>query len=428
MTTSNLVPLRNPHPPEPPVLSLVNASLTPSDDWEVEPEGTAANPSASDGQTAPGASESSRWTGGFAYAPENNSAAALRDVCDDVSVDAPEIPAPTGVAAVEHATGGTLTGSPTTYTYKVTFVNANGETTGSLSATAVIGSGVTTGSATISWDAPEEQGVTANVYGRIGGSLGLIESGITGTSWTDTGAASPGAAVPSSNTTGGTGTYTDLSDVEFVPYLVVVEDSCSSFGFSERDYRGRATRLLDSATPKAIGREFWRGDFAQAKSYPNNYLANSDSVTDITPMTVPSLLRGIQLLEDALSACGFGGRGMLHVQPQTAPNLLGARLVTDDAGVVQLVTILGNIVVADSGYDGTGPGNEAPSAGYAWIYATDLVTVRTDDPVLIPDTLAEALDRGQNGQPNRITFRAERFAAATFDAGCHFACKVQLDS
>jgi hypothetical protein len=119
---------------------------------------------------------------------------------------------------------------------------------------------------------------------------------------------------------------------------------------------------------------------------------------------------------------------MLHVQPQTAPNLLGARLVTDDAGVVQLVTILGNIVVADSGYDGTGPGNEAPSAGYAWIYATDLVTVRTDDPVLIPDTLAEALDRGQNGQPNRITFRAERFAAATFDAGCHFACKVQLDS
>src|ERR1039458_7939477 len=120
----------------------------------------------------------------------------------------------------------------------------------------------------------------------------------------------------------------------------------------------RATRLLESATPEAIGSEFSTGLKAQAASYPNNYLQNSGSVVDLTPGGgPPSIARGTQILEDYVANTGFGGQCALHVQPQTAPNLLGARRVGD-----LLLTVLDNVVIPDPGYNGNGPGNAVPAA------------------------------------------------------------------
>jgi hypothetical protein len=247
--------------------------------------------------------------------------------------------------------------------------------------------------------------------------------------YTDTGAATVGAAPPSTNTTGGAGTYTNLASPLIIPYLIEVEDTCSSFGFLERDFKGRALRWLENATPQAIEKEFWTGALAQTQGYTNPYLTNTATVTNLTPGattqingTPCSVARGLQILQDALATTGFGGQGMIHVQPQTAPSLLGSRR---DGSL--LLDIFDNIVVPGSGYQGTGPGNIAPSAGCAWIYATDLVMVREQKQgTVFPDTFAEALDRGQAGQPNLITFRAEKFAAAYFDVAVHYGVQVTL--
>src|SRR4051812_9669666 len=47
--------------------------------------------------------------------------------------------------------------------------------------------------------------------------------------------------------------------VETVPWMVDVEDDCTSLGFGGVDYIGRVTRALEAATPKGLEREFWTG-------------------------------------------------------------------------------------------------------------------------------------------------------------------------
>lgn len=390
-------------PPKPPQLTLIGASLR----FPTEGGGEGADDTGR------------RWESGYQYLPENHWPAEVRDTCDGTTLDLPALSAPTPVGAVANPSGGTLAAG--LKTYEVTATDANGETTGSAAVTCTT---VLNGTATVTWE-PDDQAAAYNVYGRIGGSLGLIGQGITGTSFTDTGSTSPGSPVPSSNTTGGPGSYGNLGIVQYVPVLAEVEDECTSFGWEAHDYIGRARRLLDNAVPKALEHEFEQGLMAQAQSLPNNYLTNTSSVTDLTPGAgPPSVQRGQQILEDALAGCGFGGQGMLHVQPQTAPSLLNARRVTSGQGDQLLLSVLDNIIVPGVGYSGIGPGNATPAAGTAWIYATDLVATRLGEVMVTPDTVAEAIDRATN----HIVFRAQRVMAASFDAACHFAVRVTLES
>ncbi len=414
-------------PPKGPPLSLIASSVRPgggSDPpgpvFELGPDQIALLPD--DLRDELNARKGDAWTRGITYAPENHYAIENRSGYDSTSVDQVALGAPTGLALVAHAGGGTV--SAAAHAYQVTAVNANGETTAVTATTITLGA---IGTVTLTWN-PTADGVTYNVYGRVAGSIGLLAT--VGPfdpenlpSYTDTGAAAVGAAPPSSNTTGGVGPYTNLANVIAIPWLMDAQDSCSTFGFEERDYKGRAMRLCDNATPQALEREFWTGALAQAAGWPNNYLTNSASYTDLTPGgTAPSVARGQQILQDALASTGFGGQGMLHCQPQTTPNLLNARRVGN-----LLLDIFDNIIVPGVGYSGVASGVGTPAAGTAVMFATDLVMTRVEsDPTVIPDTFAEALDRGQAGQPNRITFRALKYGVAYFDAAVHVAVRVTL--
>ena len=387
------------------------------------------------------ATADSRWTGGFAYAPENQFAAQVVDVCGQ-PIDLPAVTPPT-IAGV-NATGSLPSG---TYRYKVTALNANGESLPSNE----VAVAVTTGGATITITQPGIGTVTSwNVYrSAINGSAGTEEllaagAGIKAPTFTDTATGTRTAAPPSGDTTVGVGKYTNLAQVQFVPFIIQVEDECSSWGFQVRDYVGRALRLLDNATPNAIEREIWAGAFAQntytgpmvgtnaffQQSADDSTGGSGNAAQDVTPDAGPvSVTRGVQLLEDALAGSGFGGQGMIHVAPETAPNLLGSRRV---GGL--LLSVMDNIIVPGSGYPTaagtmTGPldnSNVDPGAGNQWIFATDLISVRLDTPEVDPETMAEALDRGNFGQPNTVRFRARRFAAATWDGARQFACRVTL--
>lgn len=436
-------------PPRPSQVNLLTSSVKavggsdPSGSiFEIGPEQLKSLPS--DLRAELEARRGDAWVRGLLYAPENHYAAAVRDPCDMTSIDLPAIPAPLNLTLTEVPGGGTL--AIGTYKYQVTAVNANGETTAVAAASITTTAG--SGAVKLEWHRsmnPTQSGSNAaganyNVYGR-GGTPKRIASAISGYTnvpatggaeasqtceYTDTGAAVEGAQTPpGSNTTAGSGTYTNLAIVENVPYLVVVEDVCSSFGWEARDFKGRALRLLDNATPTAVENEFWMGTLAQAKSYPNNYLKKS--ATDLTPATAPSIERGLQILQDALAQCGFGGQGMIHCTPQTTASLIKVRRV----GPV-ILDIFDNIVVPGAGYPNsgatgpTGNAKETPAEGEAWMYATDLVMTRTEDEgTVFPDSFAEAMDWGQGGSPNTIRFRAERFATAYFDGACQFAVRVK---
>lgn len=421
-------------PPLPPPLTLINSSIRPGDEsdpagpiFQVDGKQLAALPS--DLAKELRAQQGATWTRGLSYAPENHYAAVARDPCDFTTVDEPALAAPTGLALQASTAAGTLPAG--TYNYQVTAVDSNGETTALASTQIITGS---TGEVILTWNkgvatSPPSDPVTYKVYGRVGGSIGLLATvgpfaHNQAATYTDASATAVGAAPPSTNTTGGPGSYGNLPIVNYQPFLVVVEDSCSTWGFEERDFKGRALRLLENATPKALEAEFWSGTLATAKSYPNNFLTNSSApnFVDLTPGSVPSIARGQQILQDYLASTGFGGQGMIHCQPQTAPSLLNARRVGN-----LLLDVFDNIIVPGVGYPGTTTTIGTPSNTTAVMFATSMVSTRVEaEGTVFPDTFAEALDWGQSGQPNTIRFRAMKNVAAYWDGDIQAGVRVNL--
>ncbi|HEY4452395.1 MAG TPA: hypothetical protein VGN13_12470 [Solirubrobacteraceae bacterium] len=409
-------------PPQPPQLSLLNSAVKPPD--TIDADGLNSEDRSNLPQELRDeleARQGDAWTRGFTYAPESHEAIAVHDPCDGTAIDLPALPAPLNLAAVASAGGGTVKAEA--LEYQVTAKNANGETT---ALTAVKVTPGAEGTVKLTWSKVSET-AQYNIYGRAAGVLKLITTvgpfdDNQEAAFVDDGSKAPkSASPPVANTTGGPGPYGNPPIVAVVPYLLVAEDSCSSFGFEERDFKGRATRLIENAKHAAIEKEFWGGALAQAKGYPNDYLTREANLTNLTPGTVPSIARGFEILQEALASCGFGGQGMIHTQTQAVPNLLNVRRVGN-----LMLDMFDNIVVPGVGYPGTGPGGSTPSSGKAFMYATDLVMVREEsEPTIIADTFAESFDWGQAGSPNTIRFRAEKFVAAYADMVCKFVCEVK---
>ena len=83
-----------------------------------------------------------------------------------------------------------------TYTYELVGYDGTGKTLPSAS-TAI--TTTATGEVTVSWTFPTNV-TSMDVYGRVAGSLGLLASGVTATSWTDDGSVAVGAAPPTTAT------------------------------------------------------------------------------------------------------------------------------------------------------------------------------------------------------------------------------------
>lgn len=96
-------------------------------------------------------------------------------------------------------TGGSLANA-TTYSYRVSAINANGETLPSTALTRLTGASGAAHTITINWSAIT--GATGyKIYGRVGGAEQLIATVGAVTTYVDTGASTPSGAVPTSNTT-----------------------------------------------------------------------------------------------------------------------------------------------------------------------------------------------------------------------------------
>lgn len=202
------------------------------------------------------------------------------------------------------------------------------------------------------------------------------------------------------------------------PILVWAGDSCTSRGFQARDYQGRARRQLEATQSYQLANELWTGTVRTAAGLGNVALsdASSDTVTDGTGVT-PNLALG--RLTGALADCGQGQRGMIHVTPQLLVSLGTNGTVRREGGL--WLDPMGNIVVADAGYDGSGPGG-VPASTTQWAYATSMMAVRTSPIEILPDSFESAL----NTDINQVTFFAQRLAGVVWSECCHLAAEVAL--
>ena len=227
----------------------------------------------------------------------------------------------------------------------------------------------------------------------------------------------------------------NLAKVLVQPWDVGTKFTLSALDWDAEDFIGRAERQNDAAIPSALEYEFWTGALAQANGWPNNYLCNltsygatgniTPSATNVHNGTPQTVTRGLGILQSYIARAGFGGQAMIHLTPEAAPNLLLTRRVGKF-----LLDQFDNIIVPGAGYPpNIGPANSTPAAGTAWMFATDMVATRIQKKThVFPSSFAEALDRGQGSNPNTITFRAARLAAAYFDNFVHVGVLVDLAS
>lgn len=212
-----------------------------------------------------------------------------------------------------------------------------------------------------------------------------------------------------------------LPKVDFEPYVVYGGDHCSTFGFTAENYADRARALLERSQSKQIAAELWTGDLAAAETWPNLSFAGTATDSDTVTDGPSSVITVLACLEQALAQCGGGDQGMIHATRQLVTHwaALGPSVLRREGGL--LLTVHDTIVVADAGYDGSGPGGVAAGASQ-WAYASGLVEVRLGAIQMTPDTLAEATDRAVN----TIEYVAWRPAAAVFDGCCLFAAEADL--
>ena len=198
--------------------------------------------------------------------------------------------------------------------------------------------------------------------------------------------------------------------VEVEPFVAWYGDSCSAATFRSRDFADRASRAFLAAESALIARELWAGELAGSEGYPNPYF--SDGNADVIGAGFPAGV-ALALLQQALADL-VPGRGMIHATRDVASLWYEAGGIRREGAL--LLDPFDNIIVADSGYPGTGPNGEPRDPGNAYAYATDLVQVRRDGQVrLLPgqDDYAAAMDR----DTILIEWRAERLVAAYW-GGC----------
>ncbi|OGT56292.1 MAG: hypothetical protein A3E01_07000 [Gammaproteobacteria bacterium RIFCSPHIGHO2_12_FULL_63_22] len=107
---------------------------------------------------------------------------------------------PVNAAFSTDSTGGTLV--PATYYYRVSAINAVGETLASTETSQVVGAGTNTNTVTVNW-AAVSNATGYKVYGRSTGAELLIATVGAVLTYIDTGAVTPAGALPVANTTGG---------------------------------------------------------------------------------------------------------------------------------------------------------------------------------------------------------------------------------
>ena len=182
----------------------------------------------------------------------------------------------------------------------------------------------------------------------------------------------------------------------------------------------RAEALLAARSSYLGANAFWTGivdgtTFA-GLGWPNIGLTDA-SVTDLTPGDGEAgPVEAFGLLFEYLSDTLQGLRGVIHVAPQVLPYLSFYGLVVRD-GFTLGTTLGDHLVISDTGYTGSGPGDTPQPNNRSYIYATSMVRVGQS-----PIQVQSAYDRDLN-KAIAIAWRAQ---LAEWDRNAHATVRVCL--
>lgn len=233
--------------------------------------------------------------------------------------------------------------------------------------------------------------------------------------------------------TGGTGTRAGTRIVQ--PFELILRDRCSTWGFPENDYEGRATRGLQAKRSWAVEREWEKGEMVPGNLHlAETYTSPNPTSTILASSVAVSPVNAMALLDEAIgNAANVIGRGMIWCTPFVAAQWKGAGLlnyetIDDDAGVGRRAVVLspaGNYVVICGGMEGRGMDATVPGSHTSqWAYATDPVVVVQGTPKTLPSSFLEALD----GQTNTVVFRQEQWFAILWAGLLHVSVKIATDT
>lgn len=214
----------------------------------------------------------------------------------------------------------------------------------------------------------------------------------------------------------------DQSTRGALPFTVYAEFECSPIGLAEAE--SVASDALARVEQTQVETAFWTGTAGgQPVVFP--HLAAGAEVLDGTvvlqPVASPAVTgadvaHALGALEQELADC-YAGQGLIHVPRSVLPTLAAWNLIAERDG--RLYTTAGNLVVAGTGYTGTGPDGAAPTAGTAWIYATGAAWGYRSDPYVT--RLRDSLDRTSN----TLRMLAERTYLVGFEC-CLLAAHIVL--
>jgi hypothetical protein len=207
-----------------------------------------------------------------------------------------------------------------------------------------------------------------------------------------------------------------------LPFTVYAEFECSPVGLAEAE--SVASDALARVEQTQVETAFWTGAAGgQAVVFP--HLAADTEALDgdivLQPVASPAVtgadvVHALGALEQELADC-YAGQGLIHVPRSVLPTLAAWNLIVERDG--RLYTTAGNLVVAGTGYTGSGPDGAAPAAGTAWIYATGAAWGYRSDPYV--SRLRDSLDRTSN----TLRMLAERTYLISFEC-CLLAAHIVL--
>lgn len=211
---------------------------------------------------------------------------------------------------------------------------------------------------------------------------------------------------------------------EWTPYIVSADWACSTFSHRPgpeemNEHYAAARRRLMATWQWQMERELWTGELAQAKSYPNRWLADSATADPLTAAGVTPI-QALSCLTAYLAGNSGGQQGMIHATPQLVTYWVENGLL-EKQGPVLYTIARGDIVVPGSGYDGSSPDGEPATDGHVWAYATDIVEVREGaiDPGGISGSASKPVE-WVDPTNNRIVIRSQKRVLASWE-GCRLA-------
>lgn len=207
-----------------------------------------------------------------------------------------------------------------------------------------------------------------------------------------------------------------------LPFTVYAEFECSPVGLG--DAETVASDALARVEQQQMEAAFWTGSAGgQPVVFP--HLGAAVEVLDgeivLQPVASPvvtgaDIVHALGALEQELADC-YSGQGLIHVPRSVLPTLAAWNLIEERDG--RLYTTAGNLVVAGTGYTGSGPDGAAAADGTAWIYATGAAWGYRSDPYV--SRLRDSLDRSSN----TLRMLAERTYVIAFEC-CLLAAHIVL--